>query len=125
MHRLEALSSPRDVAAVSACCRSRRWKWRICRDSRLQRSYNLFVVDFDPVKEAKNVRKHGISLARFDEMTNRVFTEDVRHSDRESRWLVYGLIDGSLHAAVITHRADRLRCISLRRASRKERRIYG
>ena len=88
-------------------------------------SYNLLVVDFDPAKEAINIAKHGISLTRFEDMVDQTFTEDVRHSQDEARYLVFGQIDGALHAAVITYRAGGLRVISLRRASRKERRIYG
>ena len=45
--------------------------------------------------------------------------------DREERWVFFGLIDGVLHSAVITFRGDTYRIMSLRHASRRERRLYG
>jgi uncharacterized DUF497 family protein len=40
------------------------------------------------------------------------------------RLRVLGLINGLLHAAVVTPRGERIRVISLRRASGRERRDY-
>jgi uncharacterized protein len=83
------------------------------------------VVDFDPAKDAKNIRKHGISLTRFADMTGHMFVEDERFDYGERRFLVFGAIDGRLHVAVLTYRGQDERIISLRRANQKEQKAYG
>jgi uncharacterized protein len=80
------------------------------------------AITFDPDKDARNQRKHGIGLARFAEMEWRVAIDSPRRGER--RRVVFGLIDGSLHAAVIVRRDVDVRVISLRRASRRERKVY-
>ena len=72
-----------------------------------------------------NTRKHGIGLARFADMTGRFVAADLAHSEREPRWNVIGVIDQCLYAAVVTYRGETIRVISLRAASRKERKSYG
>jgi uncharacterized DUF497 family protein len=82
------------------------------------------VVDLDPAKEAKNLRKHGISLRRYDDMIGRIVRPDEAHSQTEERFHVIGLIDGLVYIAGTTWRGDRERIFTLRRASPKERRLY-
>ena len=43
----------------------------------------------------------------------------------ESRWAAIGYIGNRLHYVVYTTRQDRIRIISLRRASRQEERLYA
>jgi hypothetical protein len=43
----------------------------------------------------------------------------------EPRLLVMALLDGRLHAAVVTPRGEDLRVISFRKANRREVRLYG
>jgi uncharacterized DUF497 family protein len=83
-------------------------------------------LEYDPRKEAINRRKHRISLARFAEMdpTTQIVTADLRQQYGEERWRIIGLIDARLYVAVITYRASRPRIISLRRANRREERMY-
>lgn len=84
--------------------------------------------DVDPVKDAANVTKHGISLWRLADMDFDVALSaiDERHSTAaETRWVFVGPIDGRLHTGIVTYRRGATRVISLRRASRKERRLYG
>lgn len=51
---------------------------------------------------------------------------DARHSTgTEARWVFVGPIDGRLWVAVVTFRGTLTRVISLRPASRKERRLYA
>jgi uncharacterized DUF497 family protein len=50
---------------------------------------------------------------------------DRRRNYGELRLRVLGLIDGRLHAAVITPRGENIRVISLRRANRREERTYA
>lgn len=78
----------------------------------------------DPKKEALNVKNHKISLTRFEEMTGRVIVFDAKHSQVENRYNVYGYIDGRLYVATITYRSGLERVISLRVASRRERKHY-
>ena len=84
-------------------------------------------LEFDPVKNGSNLRKHGISLDRFGDMdfAAALVAEDVAHSTAtETRWIYVGLLDGTLHVGVVTYRGEVTRVISLRRASRSERKQY-
>jgi uncharacterized DUF497 family protein len=84
-------------------------------------------LEFDSVKNGTNVRKHGISLDRFGDMDfdAALVAEDVTHSTAtETRWIYLGPIDGVLHVGIVTYRAHVTRVISLRRASRTERKQY-
>jgi hypothetical protein len=83
------------------------------------------VVEFDPNKDAANTRKHGISLSRFSDMTDRLVGPASGRSVGEPRWIVFGRIDDGVFAAVVTYRGENIRVISLRPASRKERTHYG
>lgn len=85
------------------------------------------VLEFDPAKNRENTRKHGIELSRFADMdfASIIYAEDQRFDYGEVRWLYYGLIDGTLFVACVTLRGDdTYRVISLRRASRRERKLY-
>jgi hypothetical protein len=86
----------------------------------------LVLIEFDPSKDAANRAKHGVSLAvaaGFDWDTVRVLP--ARTERGELRLRVLGEIDGVLYSAIVTPRHQAQRIISLRRASRKERQIYG
>ncbi|HZV57728.1 MAG TPA: BrnT family toxin [Sphingobium sp.] len=75
-------------------------------------------IEFDPAKDATNIEKHGISLARFVDMDVAGIVEDDRFD--EPRLRIYGEIDGIWHCAAVTIRATVFRVISLRRAHAKE-----
>lgn len=84
-------------------------------------------IEFDPVKDAANLRKHGISLRRAGEIDlgeAKVF-EDLRFDYGERRFRAYGGIDGRLHCLVFTAARQGIRAISLRKANRKEVASYG
>jgi uncharacterized DUF497 family protein len=85
------------------------------------------LLEFDAAKSARNLRLRGIGFERFAELDieSAVSIEDVRKDYGERRLRVLGFIDGLLHAAVITPRGDRIRVISVRRANRREERIYA
>jgi uncharacterized DUF497 family protein len=91
--------------------------------------------EWDPVKAANNLRKHGISF----DMAMRVFADPFalveldRVEDGEQRWQTLGLVEGHvlvLVAPTIRDEDDRgwpreiIRIISARAADRKERRRY-
>ena len=80
----------------------------------------MLLLEFDPTKNAENVRQRGISFERFAEMDfeTAISIEDTRKDYGERRLRVLGTIDSLPHAAVITPRGDKIRVISLRRANR-------
>ncbi len=75
-------------------------------------------IEFDPEKNAINLKKHGISLARAVDLTDVIVIEDTRYD--EARFRLYGQIDGEWHCAAVTLREDSVRIINLRRAHSKE-----
>jgi len=88
------------------------------------------VFDWDQWNVQKNESKHGVSRleaeSAFYDPHYRLF-EDQRHSSRnEARYILYGR---SLEARVLmvgfTRRGRKVRIITARPASRKERRIHG
>lgn len=81
---------------------------------------------FDPHKDALNVAKHGISLARaFDMDLDLTLTfPDRRFSYGEDRFVSIGPIDDELYVLAHTYRADEIRPISLRRAGKSEKALY-
>jgi uncharacterized DUF497 family protein len=71
------------------------------------------------------MRKHGIALTRFVDMDlNAALVVPATTVNGEDRWQLLGEIDGRLWSAVVTYRGDVTRVISLRPASRTERRLY-
>lgn len=97
-----------------------------------QPSLNL-IFAWDPAKAASNLSKHGVTFAEaatvlLDALALTVF--DIEHSEFEERWLTLGVSsDGRLLA--ISHtwvpegpEGARVRIISAREATRRERRQY-
>ena len=85
------------------------------------------ALDFDPAKNARNIRERGISFERLADMDleTAVAVEDARTDYGERRVRLFGSIDDRLHVAVITYRGDKVRVISLRRANDREERKYA
>lgn len=75
-------------------------------------------IEFDPAKDALNIAKHGISLARAAELELLAYVPDARFA--ESRFRLYGLIDDETYCVAGTQRAGFVRVISLQRAHAKE-----
>jgi uncharacterized DUF497 family protein len=84
------------------------------------------MSDFDPAKEAINLSKHGISLARWIDIDMKITFIDSRRDSRlwRIRYRGYGYIDGLVYCLVFTDRDGRVRPISLRRAHNKEMRRH-
>lgn len=84
--------------------------------------------EWNESKAARNLRDHGVS---FEEATT-VFGDplaitypDPEHSDEEDRFLTFGLTsDGRFIVVSHTDRNDKIRPISAREMTRKERRDY-
>lgn len=84
--------------------------------------------EWDGKKAKQNLRKQGVS---FEEATTvlgdplSLTIPDPAHSGREERFVTLGRSSrGRLVVVVLTERADRIRIISARRATRRERRSY-
>lgn len=78
----------------------------------------MMYVEFDPAKDAANIAKHGVSLARASDLEVLAVVKDDRFS--EQRYRLYGLLDGVPHCLAATLRNGIVRSISLRRAHSKE-----
>lgn len=84
-------------------------------------------VEFDPVKNEENRRKHGISLQRAEdfELGPAQIELDERQDYGEARYNALGYLGEVLFSLTFTLRGNRVRAISLRPANRKERRVYA
>jgi uncharacterized DUF497 family protein len=84
-------------------------------------------VDFDPEKDAINIAKHRISLARAVEMDMEAafVREDDRFDYGETRYIAFGEIEDELHCLVFTFRGSKVRAISLRKANKSEIKRHG
>jgi len=84
-------------------------------------------ADFDPKKDAANVKKHGVSLSEGDGVLSDPLALTVE-DDRavgEQRFITIGMnIFGTLMVVVHTPRRDGPRIISVRKPDPKERRDY-
>jgi len=84
--------------------------------------------EWDPKKAADNLREHGVS---FDEAAS-VFGDalaityaDPEHSSSEERLITFGRsLETRLLVVSHTDRSPRIRIISARRMTRRERKIY-
>jgi uncharacterized DUF497 family protein len=82
------------------------------------------MADFDPAKEAINLAKHGVSLARWVDLDMKKTVVDDRRDYGEIRYRAYGFIAGVAYCLTFTDRDGRVRPISLRRMHNKEMRRY-
>jgi uncharacterized DUF497 family protein len=97
------------------------------------------MIDFDRIdgfewdkgNERKSVEKHGVSQSEAEQI---FFNQPLRitidpiHSAQEPRWDALGITDRGRHLQIaFTLRQDgtKIRVISARNMSRKERRTYG
>ncbi len=83
--------------------------------------------EWDGGNTAKNVLGHGVSQAEAEEIFfhTPLFLFDPAHSAAESRLVALGSTSaGRLLTAAFTVRGKRIRIISVRDMSRKERRAY-
>lgn len=84
--------------------------------------------EWDSVKAAANVRKHGVSLeeavsAMRDDLA--ATARDLGHSIAEQRFITFGVsVRGRLLVVSHTERGNAIRIISARLATRGERKIY-
>ena len=85
------------------------------------------MFEFDPVKSAANLTKHGIDFEQAQALwldTKAIQLPSEIPVDEE-RWLVIGRIDEKTWTAIVTHRDEAVRIISVRRARDYEEELYG
>jgi uncharacterized DUF497 family protein len=88
------------------------------------------VVEFewDAGKAASNLSKHGIGFAEAMTVFNdalEVMIADPAHSDAELRFVSIGVSEsGRLLVVAYTERDQRIRIVSARQATPRERRLY-
>jgi hypothetical protein len=87
-----------------------------------------FVFEWDPRKAARNFAKHGVTFleaaSAFDD-PHSLTVSDPTHSMAEERYLLLGMSGiGRLLVVAHTERADEIRLISVRIATRTERLAY-
>ena len=84
-------------------------------------------ADFDPKKNAANIKKHGVSLSEGNGALSdplALTVEDDR-AEGEQRFVTIGMnVFGTLMVVVHTPRSDGPRVISVRKPDPKERRNY-
>lgn len=87
-----------------------------------------FGFEWDPDKAASNLRRHGVS---FEEAATAfadphgLIVPDPRHSVQEDRAVLLGYSGSQrLLAVMFTERGDRIRVISARTATPRERHAY-
>ena len=81
--------------------------------------------EFDPQKSKTNQNKHGINFDQAQELwldADRL--EIPANTMDEPRLLVIGCIAGKTWSAVVTHRGNAVRIISVRRARKEEEALY-
>jgi uncharacterized DUF497 family protein len=84
-------------------------------------------IEFDPVKDAKNIAKHGISLtlAGSLEWDLLLAAEDKRDDYSEVRMVGFAPIGRKVYCVVFTEDADKYRIVSLRKALPREVKAYA
>ncbi|HME73850.1 MAG TPA: BrnT family toxin [Myxococcota bacterium] len=87
-----------------------------------------YTFEWDAQKARRNVEKHGVSFEKAvtafsDPLSQSI--PDPDHSDSEERFILMGLSRRSrLVVVAYTERGDRIRLITARLASRREKREY-
>jgi len=88
------------------------------------------VFDWDQWNLQKNETKHGVSKieaeSAFFDPLYKLFKDKEHSTKREQRYILYGRgIENRVLMVGFTLRGSRVRIITARMASRKERKIYG
>lgn len=84
-------------------------------------------IIFDPDKDVINTNKHGVSLrdASQFEWDTAISWPDQRHQYGENRMVGIGYIGHRLFVIVFVNRDGMCRIISLRKANKREERMYA
>jgi uncharacterized DUF497 family protein len=84
------------------------------------------TFEFDPEKDRANLAKHGVSLVLGAVVLENLAGEivDDRRDYGELRLSAFGMVAGRLFVCTYTKRGDVVRIISVRKASRQERKFW-
>lgn len=80
--------------------------------------------EWDEKKRILVLDKHGIDLFKATTIFNDRYVMMTATSDIEQRFKAVGPLDGKLIALVFTHRGEKIRLITARRARQDESRAY-
>ena len=88
----------------------------------------MLIFEWDAEKARANEQKHGVgfleALEVFDD-DHSSSVQDPDHSANEARYLIFGMSKQGRHLVVsYTERGDRIRFISARQMTSRERRAY-
>jgi hypothetical protein len=86
------------------------------------------VYEWDEAKREANLSKHGLDFADaylVCEDPERLTLISARRGEQRNMDLALVEVQGKLLCVVYTERANKVRVISFRRASRKERKLYA
>jgi uncharacterized protein len=84
-------------------------------------------IDFDPIKNEKNMRERGLSFERVSEVdfNNAMVFRDTRKEYGEARYIALCYLDRRLHVLCFTETETGIRVISFRKANEREAKRYG
>jgi uncharacterized DUF497 family protein len=88
----------------------------------------VLIFEWDPDKARDNEQKHGVTFLEASEVFEDDHSSsipDPDHSTNEQRYLIFGISRQGRHLVVsYTERGDRIRLISARQMTPRERRAY-
>ena len=84
----------------------------------------ILTFEYDPVKSAANLEKHGIDFDEAQLLWEGVYLKAPARKKDERRYAVVGVLRGVHSTAIATDRDGRIRIISVRRATEQERIRY-
>jgi uncharacterized protein len=88
----------------------------------------VLVFEWDPEKARENEQKHGVAFPEASEIFDDEHSSSVRdpnHSVSEERYLIFGTSKQGKHLVVAyTERGERIRLISARHMTTRERKAY-
>ena len=88
----------------------------------------MLIFEWDPDKARDNEQKHGVSFLEASEVfgdDHSSSVPDPDHSSDEERYLIFGISQQGRYVVVsYTERGDRIRLISARQMTPRERRAY-
>lgn len=85
----------------------------------------MINFEYDDGKSKANLEKHGIDFLDAQALWQDPDLLEVQaRSDDEPRFLVIGLIGSKHWSAVVTHRNETVRIISVRRSRKREVELY-
>jgi uncharacterized DUF497 family protein len=81
-------------------------------------------LEYDPVKSALNLAKHGIDFQKIQEIWEGKVIAAPSQNSRESRFLAIGMLGAKYWTVIITLRGEKVRIISARRSRKNEIKYY-